>query len=200
MAKKKARKPNKPYELPLKVLPNKGFRMLALDPGTRNFGISMIEYSDSKVKVLANALFTDPINTMVEFNSQRHSYRQEVARWVKAFKPNAITAERFQTRGNGGPTIELVSSMLGILDCFGIPLRFITASTWKNAFNRRFTVHSDKALEVMYQHIEKPLTPHQLDSVLIGVYGLEFGFKKQLSYSPQDILIQTHNTNLMVIK
>ena len=46
-----------------------------------------------------------PINTLVDFKEARHAFVTEFEAWLKLFKPKALIAERFQTRGNGGPLI-----------------------------------------------------------------------------------------------
>jgi len=205
--KKKAAKPNAEYTLPkLGALPK--LRVLSLDPGSKHFGIACVGMKDNKPVVLANSVLTAPLNSMVEFNSLRHVFLAEISRWINHFEPHAIVIERFQTRGNGGPLIELVSSMIGLLGGMysHLPIRAITASTWKNAFNRRF----QEELGDMYPEAEKldlklvypcvKTAPHPFDASLIGVYGLEFGLKRQLHYTPKQIIKQVENTSCLPLR
>ena len=202
--KKKVVKPNQEYELPA-TCTFKGLRILALDPGSKNMGISVVGVKNWKPVVLANSVMTKPINTLVDFKLSRESFLAEIDRWVKVFRPQAIIAERFQTRGNGGPLIEFVSVMLGLLGgrYYPLPTKLITASTWKNSFNRRF----QPELERMYPDAEKldlkliypdlKMTPHAFDSSLIGIYGLEFGLRHKLIYTPRGIMRAAEQASLI---
>lgn len=85
------------------------------------------------------------------------------------YKLGFYVAERFQTRGNGGATIEIISMMNGMLayKCFlhKVKARFIIASQWKNAINKFID------LEDIYA-FAKPLglTPHECDSCGMLLY------------------------------
>ena len=190
-SRKKAVKPNPEYKL--KPSSYSGFCILAVDPGSRNFGISCVGLKGNKPEVLASACLMLPVNTLVDFTQARRNFLHEIGKWVRVFKPKAIIGERFQTRGNGGPLIEFVSVMLGMLagKYEKLPIRLITASTWKNKFNRRFGVD----LKELYPTLS--ITPHAFDASLIGVYGLEFGFKRDLDYTPQYLIRQATQASLM---
>ena len=123
-------------------------------------------------------------------------FMEEIARWVEKFEPKAIIAERFQTRGNGGPLIEMVSVMLGLLagKYETLPVKLITASTWKNAFNRRHQCD----LREMYPDVLTP--PHAFDSCLIGIYGLEYGTQQQLEYSPSQLMRMAERTSCLPLR
>lgn len=193
--KKKGPKPNAEYELPNGVkLPK--VRILALDPGSRNMGISVVGIKDGKPVILANSVMTNPVNTLVDFAEARVKFMEEIARWVEKFEPKAIIAERFQTRGNGGPLIEMVSVMLGLLagKYETLPVKLITASTWKNAFNRRHQCD----LREMYPDVLTP--PHAFDSCLIGIYGLEYGTQQQLEYSPSQLMRMAERTSCLPLR
>jgi len=190
--KKKQQKPNAEYELkPFKFQPTTK-RILAFDPGSRNMGVSLIATNEKhRVKVVANSIVTNPINDLVAFNAARSKFLTEVHRWVTLYDPQGFIAERFQTRGNGGPLIEQVSSMLGLIGgkYEDKPCKLVTAATWKNAFHRRFDVE----LEELYKLTLT--TPHQLDSIFIGIFGLEQGLQIELDYDPFDIVKQAEATS-----
>lgn len=196
MAKKKARKPNKEYELePCKVDHN--WRILTCDPGTRNFGIACVGVKGNKVDVIASAMLTHPITLLTNGHlAERKAYVTELRQWFDLYKPDAIIAERFQTRGNGGPTIELVSTMNALLMAIKKkPFKYVVASQWKNAFNRRWgTDH----LKGMYN--DCLTTPHQLDAILIGVYGLEMALDRELKYTPSSIIEMAEATSCMELR
>ena len=177
------------YELP-QLTKSKYKRILGFDPGTKNMGISCVELRGSKCQVLANATMEHPLHDIKAFMSQRDAFLQEVQLWINTFEPQAIVAERFQTRGLKGPTIELVSMMLGILGMLGLPVLFVPAVVWKNKFQKRF--YCD--LREMYGQIST--TPHQLDASLIGCYGLEIATKRQLDFTIEQILQQVYSTSV----
>lgn len=194
MAKKKTPKPNTPYEIPtLTIKADK--LILACDPGSRNFGLSLVGVTDGKIKVYANTVLMTPVNNLVNFNKASADFLAEIEQWM-AFKPNAIIAERFQTRGNGGPLIEMVSSMLGLMRgrYSNLPMKLTVASAWKNKFNRRF----ETDLKEIYPTVA--VQPHQLDATLIGIYGLEQGMQADIDYDYTDIIAQTEATSLLELR
>lgn len=195
MRKSKKRKANKEYELE-PCSREHDWRILACDPGTRNFGIACIGVKGSRVDVITSALLTNPITVLTSGHAaQRSAYVAELRRWFSLYKPDACIAERFQTRGNGGPTIELVSTMNALLAVIKrMPFKYVVASQWKNAFNRRF----DDQLKGMYD--DCLTTPHQLDAALIGVYGLEMALNRQLKYSPSSIIEMVETTSCMDLR
>lgn len=177
------------YQLP-SIQKSKYKRILGFDPGTKNMGISCVELRGSKCHVLANATMEHPLHDIKAFMNQRDAFLSEVQSWIDLFDPQAIVAERFQTRGLKGPTIELVSMMLGILGMLGLPVLFVPAVVWKNKFQKRF--YCD--LREMYGQIST--TPHQLDASLIGCYGLEVATKRQLDFTVEQILQQVYSTSV----
>jgi len=182
---KKAQKPNASYEIQAVNFHPQTKRMLGFDPGSRNMGISLAAANASnKVKIVANSIVTSPINDLVNFMPARLAFLEEVDRWVTTYQPHGFIAERFQTRGLLGPLVEQVSVMLGLLAGRypHIPIKFITAATWKNDYQRRF----DFQLDAMYPVCQT--TPHQLDASFISVYGLEKGLQRELDFTPQQIM------------
>ena len=177
------------YDLP-QIEKSKYKRILGFDPGTKNMGISCVELRGDKCHVLANATMDNPLHDIKAFMTQRDAFLSEVRAWIDLFEPQAIVAERFQTRGLKGPTIELVSMMLGILGMLNLPVLFVPAVVWKNKFQKRFCCD----LREMYSQINT--TPHQLDASLIACYGLEIATKKQLNFTVEQILQQVYKTGL----
>jgi hypothetical protein len=193
MARKKERKANKEYVLPTSSkLKDSTPRILSCDPGSRNFGIAVVATDGSQVKVAANSILTNPIHDLTKFESQKQVFLREVGGWIDLYKPNALVVERFQTRGLGGPLIEMVSSMNALMSgYFNLKTLLITASTWKNYMQRRFEFD----LNELYKEFAIP--PHQIDASLIGVYGLEVGLRKELQFEPSEIAVQVEDTSLL---
>lgn len=196
---KKIRKPNKEYTLETCGRKH-DYRILACDPGTKNFGISCVGVKDGKVDVIANAVLTNPMYELTaNVMRQRDLFSAEVRQWFKLYSPNLVIAERFQTRGNGGPTIETVSLMLGLLGAFRkVPYKYVVASQWKNAFNKRWAEGNKEFLKGLYA--DCLTTPHQLDASLIGVYGLEYALQKELDYNPSRMIEMVESTSCLDLR
>jgi len=193
---KKARKPNKPYQLgDLPAVIDADTLVLGCDPGSTNFGISLVGVSRGQVKVYANSVLMHPVNDLVNFVTSSDKFLLEISYWMRC-KPSGITGERFQTRGNGGPLIEQVSAMLGLLRGRypKVPIKLTIASAWKNRFNRR---HSCDLKEI-YPTVG--VQPHQLDATLIGVFGLETGLELTLDYNLEDLYTQVERTSLIGLR
>lgn len=182
----------KNYTLSAKQLNPEARRVISFDPGSVNMGVTCLEYTqDTGYKVLANAVLTNPIHDIKQFTHEKDLFLQEVNSWISLYKPNAIIAERFQSRGLRGTTIECVCIMLGLLASLNLPILLVTASTWKNRYQRRFNVN----LREIYKEIQ--VAPHQLDSCLIGCYGIEAGMRSTICFSIDDIIAQVTDTSLV---
>lgn len=189
---KKIRKENATYEIPDITLQSKTKRILALDPGSRNMGISLVATNGAKYKVIANSIVTNPLHDLTNIGIQRKLFLDEIDGWINQFQPDGIIAERFQTRGLQGPLVELVSVMLGLLASYKVPVKFITAATWKNAWHRRF---DPLLLDDLYKTCLT--TPHQLDASFIGFYGLELGLGIDIDYDPHEVIKQVEQSSLV---
>lgn len=200
MAKKKhPPKPNKAYELPA-LLPGLKLKhkILAFDPGSRNMGISCVgvDHRD-RIHVIANSIMQFPIASLVDnYMTNRKAFLTEINRWHTAYEPDLMIAERYQTRGIGGPLIELVGDMNAVIGMSNqsIPFKRITAATWKNAWHRRFTT----LLEHMYKLSRTQ--PHPLDATLIGVFGLELALQRDLKFGPRSMVRQVEATSCLPLK
>jgi hypothetical protein len=190
---KKQKKENAEYDLKPVKFKESTKRLLALDPGSTNMGISILAVNeDRKVKVVANSIITKPVHDLVCFNESRFEFLAEITRWIELYDPQVIFAERFQPRGIKGKTVEAVNLMIGMLSGKYEDLDFmlVTAGTWKNAFHRRFKNHS---LDHLYKLTRT--TPHALDSILLGLYCAEKGLQVELDYDPLDIVKQAEATS-----
>jgi hypothetical protein len=199
MAKKnKVVKPNREYELPdSSGLKDGTVRVLAADPGIRNFGLSVVACRGSQVRVMANTVLTNPMNDMTKFQVQRKVFIEELRRWVELYKPNAFIAERFMLRGAGtGMAMgELVPSMVALAaGVFDLNTLTIGAATWKVPLQNRF----DFDLKQLYK--EASVEPHQLDSAFIGIYGLEKGLRTELKFTPERVMVQVEDSSLLPLK
>lgn len=162
---------------------------IGCDPGTNNYGYSILSYDGSKIKITTCGILHAVINNLTNKEqkppkSKRRKTKHVAGRppfmslldifykdWKRVFKevtPAIITAERFQSRGFGGPTIEHVGMMNGVLATLAyqknVPINLIMAASWKHHVNK----YSD--LEEIYRLLSIP--PHLVDSAYIGLCGL----------------------------
>jgi hypothetical protein len=182
------------YEMPdLKI--SDGKLVLGADPGSKNFGIALVGLVKGRVKVYANSVLMQPVDDLKIFNQKSSAFIHELDTWMQ-FAPDGIVAERFQTRGNSGPLIEYVSSMLGLIKgiYWDTPIKLTIASAWKNRVQRRFGID----LKEIYPQIG--VQPHQLDAALIGVFGLEEGTTSQINYTLEDVIRQVEATSLIGLR
>lgn len=202
MAKRKSKVKEYFYELPskekvAKLLRQYPKRVLACDPGYRNFGIAVVGANPEtgKVTVLANAVLMHPINSFPELHDQYDVFMEEIASWVELFQPHGIIAERFQIRGSSsaGTSCELVSFMMGAMRTKydHLPFKAVPAVQWKVPVQRRFEID----LKETYK--QTLVAAHQLDACLIGCYGLEAGLEKELNYDPEAIYLRAEDCSLV---
>lgn len=186
---------NKPYDYVFRKVVSKKpnpIRILSLDPGVTNFAWSVLEIDDKdKIKVIATGMLEDTVTDLKSLflSVQMEAFIEDVKYIIRHFKVTEIVYERFMTRGHKGTTIELISYMIGALVCstnFRVPVRPIIAAQWKNEYNKINNI------ENLYKQIKgnKNLTIHQVDSILIGLYGYKLikNSKENAFKSAQTIL------------
>lgn len=170
--------------------------VISLDPGSRNMGIAatQIDLRTGRAAVLANAVMTNPIHGLTRevLEPQRDAFVAELGQWVSLFEPNAIVAERFQSRGLKGSLVESVNLMLGIIlgHYSDRSIRLITAATWKNRFQKAHSV------DLKYLYKVCGAQPHQLDATLIGLWALEQGLRP-FPHNPKSVLESVERTSLV---
>ena len=155
-------------------------RILAMDPGTANFAVSImrISYVDGvfRFKCEGSAML-DGQRLLKDMKTMRTSLKvfEDYVQPLFDQDYDAFVAERFQARGGKGPTIESVNCMLGRMAGMSAHIEhgdFITAGVWKNEFNRfgdlkeMYADHKELRRDKTRPHIQI----HQLDACLLGIY------------------------------
>tara|TARA_B100000700_G_scaffold88627_1_gene100006 strand:+ start:120711 stop:121289 length:579 start_codon:yes stop_codon:yes gene_type:complete len=170
--------------------------VLSMDPGTTNYAASILKIAPSgeklKVRVVGTRLVENTIKVPADLVPESRAYISEIRHLEHLYGPfDLVVAERFQSRGLKGTTIEAINMMLGALAVTYPQLTIYTASTWKNSFNRKF--ENSNALKELYEDLKeltKPtpkaerLTVHELDCSLMGIYHA----CKELEYDPFECL------------
>lgn len=154
-------------------------RVVGLDPGSANFGISLVdmEVSTGAIRPVRTSLLKSPVRSLARgLPAQVAEFVKEMDGWLLESGAHGWVAERFQSRGLMGATVELVTFMCGVMAAhYRLPYKLVTAATWKNQVNRKIAGgwSSFDGLDTAYKWAK--IQPHQLDSALIAVYGLEQG-------------------------
>lgn len=163
----------------------KQLTILGLDPGTKNFGASVVRvtFGDRWVyEILYSGVLIYPMHSLVGDDAGQHAelFRTEIDTFVTKFNVDMIVAERFQARGLRGKTIELVSFMLGVLEATYLDkiVLFITAATWKNRWNA-LTGNDLKALYLD----NKDVPPHEWDASAIALFGASLYDSRRTPFS-----------------
>lgn len=146
-------------------------RLLALDPGTSNFGYAVVEVRHNKGQVAARVLENGKCEHTVRTLKNAKTMREEMDQFelwlgglVGQYAPQAVAAERYMTRGINGPTVECVNIMIGqVLTLVDLPFKIMPAATWKNAISRQ-------EIDLKEQYKLTRVTPHQVDAAFIGIY------------------------------
>lgn len=149
------------------------FVVLAQDPGSRNYAISVIQGAvvrgKLKIKIRESFLLQTLVQQLKDpklLNKESNAYKKSLRGLLKAHKPNALVFERFMTRGIKGATIEYVSAMLGLFKGLTpMQVHAIPAVTWKSQV-KKWGID----LESIYAGTKT--TPHQIDATLMGVWLL----------------------------
>lgn len=160
--------------------------LLALDPGTSNFGFGVLEVHLRKrgprpvsIKLKEHGLILSTMRNLTVprvLHEQRKMFEAELDDLIESHKVTHIIMERYMLRrGAGGTTIECVNQMIGLILARNLPSRMIPASQWKNNVHRQ-----GGDLETLYAALkEHRITPHQCDACHIGYFGAYELLKKR---------------------
>lgn len=175
-------------------------RVLALDPGSVNFGVSFIKLSGTTYKIVRCGMMTKlmkDLKTGTQEDSKRFS--SQLRRILRRSKPTDVIAERYVARIRGA-TIESVNMMLGLTMAAvnsipGNRMHILMAATWKNCLNKFFCI------EDFYKEC-KPVPDHAVDATLIGFYFAHksAGFKLERFSKPRARTILANQIKRSYIK
>lgn len=152
-------------------------RVLSMDPGTANFGITVLDAGKKGDKMGARIVGTCMFGHTIKVPTslpQHRAFRAAIWALEHHYGPfDLVCAERFQSRGLKGLAIESINMMLAIVGEVYPNATFYTASTWKNAFNRMDdlnAVYND--LKEVNKEVKKSERHqiHEFDSSLMGMY------------------------------
>lgn len=159
------------------------------DMGTKNYAVTQIEAWVRDGKMKFRVIGTKMMECLIH---DVKVAQNECALFVKEYSAlppaDCIAAERYQSRpgGSTGSTVEAISMMLGVMMMIhpDTPIEYLTAATWKNAFNR-----TPADLKSLYEDLKAKykgsgIVIHQLDSFFIALYQAA----KLLGVKPYDFI------------
>ena len=145
-------------------------RVLAFDPGLKNFGVCFI--ANNQVKF--GYYLTSPITEIKQatFIEVIQKFTSEITELLDATRPDILVVERFMARQFSAKIIELVATMIGILihmcGVRGIRIDVIPSAQWKSSVK-----HIGDLDKLYYLAKTKyNLAPHVIDAMCMGRYIL----------------------------
>lgn len=184
-------------------------RILSMDPGKTNYAIAVTTMGfNKKGKFVYKCEGTRMLDDSIKFDMTN---LRESIRSYGSFLDGLLDqpfdilyAERYQARGGKGNTIEIINNCIGYLICNSDHIEhvnFITAATWKNAYNRVGDLNECYADLKEIRKAEKVrgerfLEIHEYDAALIGVYA----GCKILGITPFEFLKSTEHEHKLLRK
>lgn len=197
---------------------------IGLDPGVRNFAVSVMELEfmgslaigsagnvrtgidtvpqGMYVQVIKSGILKHPMNDINKIVPQTKNFLEEMSKIIDKYQPAFVCAERFQNRGfiAGGARIELVNIMLGALATLPqfayTQLKLVSPIVWKSAAKRQFD------LKAYYKKCRMPV--HEFDASMIGLYGAHFHTKRKAYVNtvldPDDLIRQLELSSMSKLK
>ena len=158
----------------------KSIRILGLDPGKTNFGISVTEFNaaGTSYKPLYAGKLKNTITDMSQLVAHMDHFNDELGLLLE-YKPQLVVIERFMNRGSfSGDQGEYVGCMLSLAayqaraNC-GSAIQIVQPGVWKQAFNRvlgwKAKDPKPTPLDKLYKYC---LTEsHELDAFLMTHFG-----------------------------
>ena len=177
--------------------------VLAHDLGVKNYGFAVVKVSLGQGKrlhlsILKNGMLKHTVSQLKRgklHHEQMHEYLKENKETFQEYKPEFYVAERFQSRGHGGTTIETINQMIGsLISRIGIPYAQITAAVWKNEIKRW-----GMDLEKMYAMAR--VVPHQIDAVMMAAFiGYQKLGAKRTKLNLKELIKQIEETSTEELK
>jgi hypothetical protein len=137
------------------------YKYLGLDPGTKNFGFSLVEHDTIKWRILECGMMENTLYDFGDdFKNQINWFIDEIGPMLS--KADHVVMERYQPRFKAAQ-IEYINCMIGIVAMLHKSTRIVTAASWKNKLPFKLKDLYDKK------------TDHVLDATLMAM--LDSGYK-----------------------
>lgn len=143
--------------------------LVAIDPGSKNYSLSILENGFC----VGTSLLKESIQELKEAKMYEaiKSYEQALEEILVKANVKTVIIERWIVRGFASNSTELVGIMIGILiktcSILNINLVLVSAAQWKVPLKKQLDL---KALYKQYWAKPYRIVPHTIDSLLIGRY------------------------------
>lgn len=145
-------------------------RILALDPGTVNFGWSCLEYSRKRARVVRCGMLDGLVKDLVKpLEEDVVNYTKGIRKLIRNSRATVLVSERYSTRIRG-TTGEAVNMMIGIAvrEFLNIQpegtIQVFMPMTWKAAVKK----HLGHEIPPFYKMCG--IKPHPVDACWVGTY------------------------------
>jgi hypothetical protein len=163
----------------------KSIRLLALDPGTTNFGWAIVRLDGKKPSVEKCGMLPITVKEL------RGNLKEEVLLFAKPFtkllkevKVDGIVCERYIAR-RMGKTIESVNIMIGAIAILSgvLGVNIYPAMTWKNFLKRSWQLEKIDDYYSEFENVNRKsgIPDHCIDASLIGIYELTKTYSLNIS-------------------
>lgn len=157
-------------------------RILALDPGTVNFGWACLEINRRRVKLIRCGMLRGLVKDLTQpLEADIRIYTKGIQRLIRKSGATVLVSERYSTRIRG-TTGEAVNMMIGIAARVFLNMRpegiigVYMPMTWKAAVKK----HLGHEIPPFYKMCHIP--PHPVDACWIGTY---FSVKNNMASWPK---------------
>ena len=166
--------------------------VIGLDPGQKNFSLTVQTVSKKKLSIKKTSIIPYTIENLKnkpqkeknrnlpEFIEQFKDFVSYTDEILNYWKPDIVCIERFQGRGIKGSLGERINYMIScwIIKSlsFGTEVYIITPAEWKNKFDKNYVL----SLKNFYNNAEANGIPnHCVDSFLIGNYSISLALNNK---------------------
>lgn len=145
--------------------------------GHKNTALNIIDEYEDNFKIVTAVMFDEYYlkDLKTDFLSQYKSVYRKINKFVKQYEPNYLVCERYQNRGRTGLNAEFINIQIGmwVFACrkYVDEVILLTASTWKNQFNREVSYCYDLKDVYVIANDKYNIPNHILDSILMGMYA-----------------------------
>ncbi len=167
----------------------KKFRVLSVDPGSTNFGFSIIEVFNKKPRIVACGLL-DKRYLIHSLNEQTLSaavmtFQKAFTALLRSSRADCISAERYliQRRGTTG---ESVNMMLAIMAASGKPMQIFMAATWKAKLKKHLGCNLEEVYKITRSG-KKLIPDHAIDATMQGLFFCERELQVPLRWKSKEL-------------
>lgn len=151
-------------------------RILALDPGVKNFAFAIIDDADDQVYDEPTGLIPEDylVNPSTLYADDR--FCDYINHMIENIQPDVIVAERYQYRGSSSVDSECINQMLGKISVLArirsVKFVLLTPVQWKSHYRKVLGLRKGEKFNSKQSARLAPsvLNEHERDALLLGRY------------------------------